>query len=238
MAKGSEKGGGIVLPVLLSVVTAAAISVGGFGAGFGVGRVVYGTADQPVQSPPAADNQQSAGASAAGIARGPNVQEDYGTIIWLSTTWPSNPASVLDQQPAAPAVTQPATSQPEAAPSAPAQTPVEPAPNTGGSEQTSGPAQSPNTSDKVNSNGAATLPSVNETTSGNQSSGNGNNFNTYNNQNQQQTSAQWVLNTSTKKIHYPNCRDVPKIAPQNYATSNLSEGKLLNQGYTTCGHCH
>ena len=194
MAKGSEKGGGIVLPVLLSVVTAAAISVGGFGAGFGVGRVVYGTADQPVQSPPAADNQ--------------------------------------------PAVTQPAASQPEAAPSAPAQTPVEPAPNTGGSEQTSGPAQSPNTSDKVNSNGAATLPSVNETTSGNQSSGNGNNFNTYNNQNQQQTSAQWVLNTSTKKIHYPNCRDVPKIAPQNYATSNLSEGKLLNQGYTTCGHCH
>ena len=107
MAKGSEKGGGIVLPVLLSVVTAAAISVGGFGAGFGVGRVVYGTADQPVQSPPAADNQQSAGASAAGIARGPNVQEDYGTIIWLSTTWPSNPASVLDQQPAAPASASP-----------------------------------------------------------------------------------------------------------------------------------
>lgn len=74
--------------------------------------------------------------------------------------------------------------------------------------------------------------------SGSGSGGNGNNFNTYNNQEQTKTDDKWVLNTNTKKIHYPNCRDVPKIAPQNYSTSNAEESELLNQGYTTCGHCH
>lgn len=68
-------------------------------------------------------------------------------------------------------------------------------------------------------------------------SDNGNNFNTYDNAEQQQTSATFVLNTSTLKIHYPNCKDVKKIAPQNYSTSNLSLEELKSQGYSTCGHC-
>ena len=70
-------------------------------------------------------------------------------------------------------------------------------------------------------------------------SSNGNNFNTYNNPEQQQTTDSYVLNTSPDrmKIHYPNCSDVTKIAPENYSTSNLSISELEAQGYSTCGHC-
>lgn len=64
-----------------------------------------------------------------------------------------------------------------------------------------------------------------------------NNFNTYNNVNQQNTTDTYVLNTDSKKIHYPNCNDVTKIASENYSTSNLSISELEAQGYTTCGHC-
>lgn len=75
--------------------------------------------------------------------------------------------------------------------------------------------------------------------SSSQSSGSGNaeNFNTYDNTEQQQTSDMFVLNTDSHKIHYPSCRDVPKIKPQNYSTSNQSVSELEAQGYTTCGHC-
>lgn len=72
------------------------------------------------------------------------------------------------------------------------------------------------------------------------SGGNGNadNFYTWDNPDQQNTSAKWVLNNGTMKIHYPSCPDVSRIAPQNYSTSNLSEGELRARGYTTCGRCH
>lgn len=66
---------------------------------------------------------------------------------------------------------------------------------------------------------------------------NGNNFNTYDNADQQQTAQQYVLNTKTHKVHYPSCRDVKKIAPQNYATSDQSIDSLIAQGYSRCGHC-
>lgn len=68
--------------------------------------------------------------------------------------------------------------------------------------------------------------------------GDGSNFNTYNNESQQDTTQTWVLNTSTMKIHYPTCKSVKKIAPQNYATSNATESELLARGYTRCGQCH
>ncbi len=67
--------------------------------------------------------------------------------------------------------------------------------------------------------------------------GTGNNFNTYDNASQQQTSATYVLNTNTHKIHYPSCHSVRKIAPQNYATSDSSVEELVGRGYTTCGNC-
>ena len=46
----------------------------------------------------------------------------------------------------------------------------------------------------------------------------------------------YVLNTSTKKIHRSSCRDVKKIDPENYATTDDFD-KALSDGYTTCGHC-
>lgn len=62
-------------------------------------------------------------------------------------------------------------------------------------------------------------------------------FDTYDNQDQSQTADLWVLNTSSMKIHRPGCDSVPKIAPQNYATSSLSVAELEAQGYTPCKKC-
>lgn len=91
-------------------------------------------------------------------------------------------------------------------------------------------------SDAVQTN-TDSIQSADSTSSKNGSGSDGSNFNTYDNQSQQQTSDTYVLNTSTHKIHYPHCSSVPKIAPQNYATSNSSVDELKSQGYTTCGKC-
>jgi len=62
-------------------------------------------------------------------------------------------------------------------------------------------------------------------------------FDTYNNLEQQQTSSNYVLNNNTMKFHYPSCRDVPKIAHENYATFDGTRDDALNRGYSPCGHC-
>lgn len=62
-------------------------------------------------------------------------------------------------------------------------------------------------------------------------------FDTYDIAEQQNTTDAYVLNTSTLKIHHPNCDDVRKIKPENYATSSSSIDELRAQGYSTCGHC-
>lgn len=67
--------------------------------------------------------------------------------------------------------------------------------------------------------------------------GSGSNFQTWDDPSQQQTSDNWVLNTSSMKIHYPSCSSVPTIAPQNYTTSNALLNELLSQDYTKCGRC-
>lgn len=64
-----------------------------------------------------------------------------------------------------------------------------------------------------------------------------NNFDTYDNPEQQHTKNNYVLNTSTMKFHLPSCRDVPKIAPQNYSTYDGTRDDIINQGYSSCGHC-
>lgn len=73
--------------------------------------------------------------------------------------------------------------------------------------------------------------------SGNGTGAGGSYFNTYDNKDQQNTTAAYVLNTSTKIFHRPSCRDVPKISPSNYATSNQSRSDLISSGYSVCGHC-
>lgn len=64
-----------------------------------------------------------------------------------------------------------------------------------------------------------------------------NNFNTYDNSEQQNTTDAYVLNTESKVLHRPTCSDVPQIAPQNYDTSSSILSDLISQGYTVCGNC-
>lgn len=84
----------------------------------------------------------------------------------------------------------------------------------------------------------APAPETTPEPSADSSGGGGSNFDIYDNPEQQQTEATWVLNTHTMKIHYPSCSDAKKIAPQNYSTSNLTESELIAQGYSTCKRCH
>lgn len=65
-----------------------------------------------------------------------------------------------------------------------------------------------------------------------------NNFDTYDNPDQQKASTNYVLNTKTLKFHFPTCRDVKKIAPQNYNTFNGTRDEAINSGYLPCGHCN
>ena len=57
------------------------------------------------------------------------------------------------------------------------------------------------------------------------------------NASQQETEYTYVLKTTSKKIHYPTCKDVAKISAKNYATSSESKETLISQGYSSCGHC-
>ena len=43
----------------------------------------------------------------------------------------------------------------------------------------------------------------------------------------------YILNTSSKKIHYPECSAVEKISAKNYAETDDYE-KALSDGYTPC----
>lgn len=53
----------------------------------------------------------------------------------------------------------------------------------------------------------------------------------------QQNATAYVLNANTKKVHFPDCRDVDRIAPQNRIDSNEPLEEILSQGYDPCGHC-
>jgi hypothetical protein len=66
--------------------------------------------------------------------------------------------------------------------------------------------------------------------------GNAENFDTYNNTEQQNTT-EYVLNTSSKKFHYASCSSVPKIAPDNYATAT-NRDDIISQGYQPCKKCN
>ncbi|MBE5826425.1 MAG: hypothetical protein E7307_07275 [Butyrivibrio sp.] len=77
---------------------------------------------------------------------------------------------------------------------------------------------------------------ANGTGSGTGSGGNADNFDTYNNTEQQNTT-EYVLNTSSKKFHYASCSSVPKISPENYATAT-NRDDIIAQGYQPCKKCN
>ncbi len=47
----------------------------------------------------------------------------------------------------------------------------------------------------------------------------------------------YILNTSSKKIHYPTCSSAKKIADKNRGSHTGDYTGLLAKGYTTCGIC-
>ena len=47
----------------------------------------------------------------------------------------------------------------------------------------------------------------------------------------------WILNTSSKKIHYEDCPSAQKISDANRAESDKSVSALIDEGYTACGAC-
>ncbi len=51
------------------------------------------------------------------------------------------------------------------------------------------------------------------------------------------TEVQYILNTNSNKIHYPNCSSVKKMSEKNKKESNLSINELISQGYDSCGNC-
>ena len=48
----------------------------------------------------------------------------------------------------------------------------------------------------------------------------------------------YILNTSTKKFHKPSCRDVKKMSTKNRSDVTWSRSKVVNSGYSPCGHCN
>lgn len=51
-------------------------------------------------------------------------------------------------------------------------------------------------------------------------------------------SREYVLNTSTKKIHYPDCKSAKKISEKNKKTVTQTRDSLISQGYSPCGNCN
>ena len=48
----------------------------------------------------------------------------------------------------------------------------------------------------------------------------------------------YVLNTSTKKFHYPSCNDVGKMNPENKEVVTADRDEIIKAGYSPCGHCN
>lgn len=48
----------------------------------------------------------------------------------------------------------------------------------------------------------------------------------------------YVLNTNSKKFHYPNCGSVKKMSAKNRQDVVATRDSLIAQGYDPCGNCH
>ena len=47
----------------------------------------------------------------------------------------------------------------------------------------------------------------------------------------------YVLNTNTKRFHYPNCPSVNQMFDKNKEVGHFSREELIRQGYIPCGNC-
>ena len=48
----------------------------------------------------------------------------------------------------------------------------------------------------------------------------------------------YILNTNTKKFHYPNCGSAAKIKESNRKEYHGTREELIAMGYDPCGNCH
>ena len=67
---------------------------------------------------------------------------------------------------------------------------------------------------------------------------NGNNFIVYDNPDQQNTDADYVLNTNTKTFHYPWCDEVRKIRSEYYFEFYGTRSNVIKSGYSPCKKCN
>ncbi len=48
----------------------------------------------------------------------------------------------------------------------------------------------------------------------------------------------YVLNTNTKKFHYPDCRSVKQMKDKNKLIEETTREDLIERGYDPCGNCN
>ena len=48
----------------------------------------------------------------------------------------------------------------------------------------------------------------------------------------------YILNTRSKKFHYPYCNSVSKMSEKNKKSSHESREQLIKQGYQPCKNCN
>ena len=48
----------------------------------------------------------------------------------------------------------------------------------------------------------------------------------------------YIVNTNTRKFHYPSCSSVKKMKESNKMFFNGTLDELITQGYDPCGNCH
>ena len=53
----------------------------------------------------------------------------------------------------------------------------------------------------------------------------------------QTEAADYILNTNTKRFHYPDCKSVTDMKEKNKQYYHGSREDLINQGYKACGNC-
>lgn len=51
------------------------------------------------------------------------------------------------------------------------------------------------------------------------------------------TDARYILNTDSKKFHYPSCHSAAKIKPENYGEFDGTRDEIIARGYSPCGNC-
>ena len=52
------------------------------------------------------------------------------------------------------------------------------------------------------------------------------------------TTITYVLNTNTKKFHYPDCKSVKQMKDKNKLIEETTREALIERGYDPCGNCH